>query len=185
MVDHNVSIRCLTLNINGGFVQKSSVLDELVSKHDVICLQEHLLSKLSISLLDATYVNSALRSLLLESSDYFLAVKVDNVFIYNIYLPTDYHNDTSERLFALCSEKLCKSISSIISSNSACLIVGNFDCNLTAPSARSSLVGEIFDNHLNVADKDFHIHSQFLVDIQHRPCCRFSIFRYLTTEGSL
>ena len=52
MVDHNVSIRFLTLDINGGFVQKSSVLDELVSKHDVICLQEHLLSELSISLLD-------------------------------------------------------------------------------------------------------------------------------------
>lgn len=85
-VDHNASIRCLTLNINGWFVQKSSVLDELLSKHDVICLQEHLLSKLSISLLDTkdgftcyaapakqnsaggrpsgclvTYVNSALR----------------------------------------------------------------------------------------------------------------------------
>ena len=92
--------------------------------------------------------------MLVESSDYFLAVKVDHVFIYNIYLPTDYHNDTSERLFALASEKLCKSISSIISSNSACLIVGNFNCNLTAPSARSSLVGEIFDNHLNVVDKN-------------------------------
>ena len=121
MVDHNVSIRFLTLDINGGFVQKSSVLDELVSKHDVICLQEHLLSELSISLLDtkegftcyatpakqnsaggrpsvglAAYVNFALRSVLVESSDYFLAVKVDHVFIYNIYLPTDYHNDTSE-----------------------------------------------------------------------------------------
>lgn len=100
MVVHNVSIRILTLNINGGFVQNSSVLYELVSEHDVTCLQEHLLSELSIILLDtkegfiwyatltkqnsaggrpsgglATEVNSTLRSVLVESSNYFLFVK--------------------------------------------------------------------------------------------------------------
>ena len=96
----------------------------------MICLQEHLLSQLSLSLLDTrdkfpcyaspakqkradgrppgglvTYVNSAISSLLVESCGYFLAVKLDNIFIPYVSLPVDYHNDTSECLFALASEK--------------------------------------------------------------------------------
>ena len=45
-----------------------------------------------------------LHSLYIESCDYFLAVKVDNVFIFNLYLPTECHNDASEWLFTLASE---------------------------------------------------------------------------------
>jgi len=73
-----------------------------------------------------TYVNPTLRSLLVESCDYFLAVKVDSMFMYIVYLPTYFHNDTSESLFDLTTENLCRSISSIISSNFACFIVGDF-----------------------------------------------------------
>jgi len=45
-------------------------------------------------------------------------------------------------------------MSNIIYNNSAYLIVGDFNCNLTAPSARSSLIGGILDNHLYAVDKD-------------------------------
>ena len=134
-VSLDVNISCLTLNIEGGLVQRSAVLDELVSKHGAICLLEHILSQLSLSLLDTrdkltccvspaeqnkvdgrplgglvTDVNSILRSLLVESCDYSLAVKIDNTFIYNVSLPSDYHNDASERFFVLASEKLYSSI---------------------------------------------------------------------------
>ena len=44
----------LNCKFNAGLVQKSSVLEELVSKHDVICLQEHLLSQLSFGLSDTS-----------------------------------------------------------------------------------------------------------------------------------
>ena len=70
-----------------------------------------------------TYVNSAIWQVLVESNDCLLVVKVDNVFTYNVYLLTYLRNYTSECLFALASKKLCRKISSIISSNSACLIV--------------------------------------------------------------
>ena len=144
MVGHKVSMRCLTLNSNFGLVQKPSVFDELQSKHDVICSQGYLLSQLSVSHFETTcyatpakqnsadgrpsgglvtYVNSTLRSMFVDSSDCYLAIKVDNVFIYNVFLLTDYPKNTSERLFAPASEKLCRNISSIISSNLVCLIV--------------------------------------------------------------
>ena len=94
-----------------------------------------------------TYVNSTLRSLRVESCDYFLAVNFDD--IYNVYLPTDYHYDTSQHLFTHAFEKLCRRISSIIPSNSACLIVGNFNYNLTfSPDA------EISDNSFYIVVKD-------------------------------
>jgi len=75
------------------------------------------------------------------------------MFIYNVYLSTDYHNHRSGRLFALASEKLYTSISIIISIISACLIVGDFNCNLTVPSACSSLIDLIFHNHFYVVHK--------------------------------
>ena len=78
-----------------------------------------------------TYVKYNLLLMLVESCDYFLAVKVDDILIYNVYLPTDYHNDVSERLFVLASEDLSRSISSIVSGNSTCPIVRNFICNPT------------------------------------------------------
>ena len=43
-----------------------------------------------------TCMKSTLFMLLVESCDYILAVKVNNVFAYNDYLLTDYHSDTSD-----------------------------------------------------------------------------------------
>ena len=61
----------------------------------------------------ATFVRSCVPSSLFEKSDHFLAVPIEICVFINVYLPTDYKDERSERLFALSCEKLNSCISKI------------------------------------------------------------------------
>jgi hypothetical protein len=106
------------------------VLQSLSSIYNVIFLQEHFATKHGINTLTldgmksysmptrklykrgrpsgelVTFVKSTLRSSLFELNDHYLALRVDSSVYICVYLPSDYSNHQSGRLFALSYEKL-------------------------------------------------------------------------------
>ena len=75
-------------------------------------------------------MSSSLRSSLFDASDHQLAIRVESCAFINGYLPTNYDNDESERLFALSCEQLgsCSENPKHLGFQRA--IVGNFNCDL-------------------------------------------------------
>ena len=186
-----MDIRFLSWNINGGLIKKKPILENILHNHDILCLQEHFLTNHSLSLLDisstfktfsvpakrsaskgrasggiATYVASNLNSSVFFSSDSFLAVRVGECVIINVYLPTDYKDEDSERDFALAVSKLSSCLRDVLKLKIPCLIVGDFNCDLncglSSASIRASLLLGIFGDDFKVQQKSAqftYIHS--------------------------
>ena len=165
----------ISWNINGSFIEKLPILSDLSVEHDVVCIQEHFITVQSENLLElnhiakaykvpakqsgsrgrpsgglATFVRSCVLSSLFEKSDNFLAVRIESCVFINVYLPTDYKDERSERLFALSCEKLNSCISKIKRHGFSCVIIGDFNCNLSEisslQSSRTSLLKNLSGN---------------------------------------
>jgi len=61
---------------------------------------------------------------------FFLDVHVEECFTVNIYLLTDYHNDSSEFSFFSAVEKLGCCLCKIHQPYKCCIIIGDSNCNL-------------------------------------------------------
>ena len=187
----------LSWNINGGLLVKIPVIKGLLSNCDVLCLQEHFLTSHSLGLLKidnnftsysvpakrsassgrpsggiAMLVRTSCRSSIFDSCDFFLAVRVKEYVIVNVYLPTDYRNDRSEFLFTSACEKLGSCLSKIRLLGKCCIIIGDFNCNLTDASLlRTSILSGIFDDWLRILPKDLDYtythHSSHVSNLDH------------------
>ena len=123
------SLSVISWNINGGILDKLSVLGKLCESFSVICVQEHFLTDLNSQLLYPSYnvtvhlspakrfkakgsstgrlaVLTTCQSELFEMCDCYLAVTVDNLVIVNLYLPTNYRDEAFERKFSIACRKV-------------------------------------------------------------------------------
>ena len=105
-------VRFVSWNINGDFLNKISILMVMLLNNGLMCVQAHLLVRLSFLDMSrdfhtflfpqelvhfrgrpseglATYVPASLFS----SSDPFLTVRVGSCEVINLYLPNNYKND--------------------------------------------------------------------------------------------
>jgi len=128
-----------------------------------VCLQEHFATSLSLTLLNlspnhqvftvaakrsrtygrpsgglATHVRSSLSTSMFDSGLDFLAVKIQDMVIVNVYLPTDYRDNRSDRLFAISIARLSKCIDKIKKYGFSRLITGDFNCDLENLSGNNS-----------------------------------------------
>lgn len=101
-----------------------------------------------------------------DSGSDFLAVRINNVVLINVYLPTDYRDVESERLFAISMVRLAKCLENVKKQALSCVIVGEFNCDLTTknetPSSRVTLLYGLLDSEYILAskNKDFsYIHN--------------------------
>ena len=175
-------------------LNRSVFIEDLLSRYDIVCLQEHFATSLSLPLLNlspnhqvftvaakrsrthgrpsgglATYVRSSLSTSMFDSALDFLAVKIQDMVIVNVYLPTDYRDDRSDRLFAISIARLSKCIDKIKKHGLSCLITGDFNCDLENPSGNNSsssnranmLLGMLGDEFILVSkNKNFsYIHN--------------------------
>jgi len=172
-------------NINGNLLSRSVFLKDFLSKCDIVCIQEHFANTLSLSLLElstnhkvfsvaarrsqshgrpcgglATYVKSCFTSSVFDSASDFLAVRIQNVVVLNVYLPTNYRDDRSERLFAISVARLSKCLGKIKEQGLCCIVTGDFNCDLTdslnssGDSVRPSIIFGLFDDDYLVAPKN-------------------------------
>ena len=176
------SVRFLSWNINGSFVSRLPVLNGFRANYNVIFIQEHFLTKYSVNLLKlqeslsyyvpaqqrknrgrpsggpGTFVCVPLRSSPLAPSDHFLAVRVEGCVFINVYLPTDYCCDESERRFIISCEKLGSCLDKVKRLGLSCVVAGDFNCNLTErdtqESPRTILIRGIFGDRVKVVHKD-------------------------------
>ena len=139
MVEPYIKKSVLSWNVKGNL---SPMVKQLCLTKEIICIQEHFLSADNMKLLDivpshvlhfvaakrprkrgrpsgglATIIYRHTNSELFAKSDHFLAVKVGDTVIVNVYLPTDYRDENSETKFALACRKLGKCLSKIRASH--------------------------------------------------------------------
>ena len=113
-----------------------------------------------------TFVKSFLLCSSFDSGSDFLAVRINNVVLINVYLPTDYRDEKSERLFAISVARLAKCLETVKEQGLSCVIVGDFNCDLTkkneTPSSRVTLLYGLLEIEYILAskNKDFsYIHN--------------------------
>lgn len=170
----------LSWNINGKALEKTVLLDTMSLTNEVICIQEHLLSEDNTNLLKfssslqcfirpaervksrgrpsgglATLVRKSLQAELLASSKHFLAVKVRDTVIINVYLPTNYRSSLSDSKFTGACTQLSRFVKAQIPGNTKVLLIGDFNCDLlNTESERTQIVIGSLPDQLNVVDKD-------------------------------
>ena len=95
------------------------------------------------------------RSSIFEPGDFLLAIHVEKYVIVNDYLLTYYRNDLSEFLFTFACEKLSSCLSKICQLDKCCIIIEDFNCNLTDGLLLcTSILSGIFKNWLRILPKD-------------------------------
>ena len=168
----------MSWNINGGILDKLPVLEKLCESFSVICIQEHFLTDLNSQLLcpssnvtvhlsparrfkakgrpsGGLAVLTTCQSELLEMCDCYLAVTVDNLVIVNLYLPTNYRDEASERKFAIACRKVAKLLKKIEKMNRKCILIGDFNCDLLEnSSARAETFLSILPTGYSIVPKD-------------------------------
>ena len=177
------NISLISWNINGNFSERSLVVDQFVNKYNVICLQEHFITEAGINLLNlwpsysvfsvpakrssprgrpsggiATLVSNRLACEVYENSDNFLAIRLDNLLVINVYLPTDYRDDKSDSAFAISAAKLARCLKKAERESLECIIVGDFNCNLevdiSAQNSRCCILIGILENRFTIHRKN-------------------------------
>ena len=89
----------------------------------------------------ATLISGHINTDLFASSDHFLAVRVGETVIINVYLPTDYRDDCSKMKFALACKELGKCMNKISASHLHWILLGDFNCDISkSESSRSALL---------------------------------------------
>ena len=115
MKEQNTTI--MSRNMNGGVSHRIPVIEELCRRSNIRCIQEHLLTNYSINQLNfsdnhtfyfvpaksrhygrlsgglAIVFSSVVDSGSLHTADNFMAKRVGNLVIVNVYLPTNYSDE--------------------------------------------------------------------------------------------
>ena len=142
-------------NIYGHNAGKIDYLSGICSDYNVICVQEHLLTKDNFALFQsfprksvfmheakrqftrgrpsggtAVLVDDQIPCRLYKSCDYYTSVEFvgpSNFFLINVYLPTNLNNDRSEKRYAEACSRLSRLLCGI--GKRRLLICGDFQCN--------------------------------------------------------
>ena len=124
------SLSVMSWNINGGILDKLPVREKLC-------------------------VLTTCQSELFEMCDCYLTVTVDNMVIVNLYLPTNYRDEASERKFAIACRKVAKLLKKIEKMNRKCILIGDFNCDLLEnSSARAETFLSILPTGYSIVPKD-------------------------------
>ena len=78
-------------------------------------------------------MKSCFPSSIFDSPSDFLAIRIQNFFVLKIYLPTNYRDDRSERLFAISAACLSKCLRKIKEHGFCCIATSEFNSDLTDP----------------------------------------------------
>ena len=165
--------------MNGRVPNKLAIIQKYCANCDILFIQEHMLSPHNISLLKFShkltfYFESAklrsfgrpsvglaiichpyIESKVLFTHDHFLAISSGSIAFFNVYLPTNYHDDKSEREFMNAVHELAKCLKSVAQRDLQCVVMGDFNCNLLDSTfARSQLLSGIFDEKLTILPKE-------------------------------
>lgn len=173
------SLKVISWNMNGNLRDKVPIIKQFAKDHDIVCIQEHFLSKDSLDCIKfsdkhrffireaksscrgrpsggiAIVIKDHISAKLVEQQDSFIAVDVYGIVLICVYLPTNYKNDRSERKFNLSCEKLAKCVLRIKQSGHEYLIIGDFNCDLTdTDSPRTQIALGVLPDGFKVVDKD-------------------------------
>ena len=130
-------VKITSWNLNGGVPNKLAIIQKYFADCDIMFIQEHMLSPHNISLLKfsheftfyfepakirsfghpsgglAIICHPYIKSKVLFTHDHFLAISSDSFAFFNVYLPTNYHDDKSERKFMNVVRELAKCLKSV------------------------------------------------------------------------
>ena len=185
-----------SFNINGT-KDKDVSLDQKLENFDVLFLQEHLLPLVSLNSLQrsnehSVFSKSARKTsgrpsgglaclikktlfspppLCYHESDCYIAIRLANLVLINVYLPCDQKSLRSLTKFT----KFCALIKSLLngieSSGLDWLLIGDLNCNIHSSSVRTELLLDSLPNSYKILKKDAshsYIHnSGSLSDIDH------------------
>ena len=194
-------VKITSWNMNGGVPNKLAIIQKYCADCDIMFIQEHMLSPHNISLLKfsnkltfhfepakirsfgrpsaglAIICHPYIESKVLFTHDHFLAISSGSIAFFNVYLPTNYHDDKSERKFMNAVRELAKCLKSVTQRDLHCLVLGDFNCNLLdSMCACSQLLNGIFDDKLIILPKDsdysFVHNSGSVSSIDHTACSK-------------
>ena len=178
MATNHSSLSVSSWNINGGVLNKLALLEKMVEKHDIVCIQEHFLLPNRKNILQISRANSTLiypaslqkrkgrpsgglavlskyKFECLRSEDRFLGVSSNGLAIVNVYLPTNYSDQASEVRFNNACRKLAKYVKQLLHSFPRCLIIGNFNCDLSNDRCpRAQILKTMLPNVFHVLPKN-------------------------------
>ena len=164
----NPDISIVSFNINGTR-GKDFFIDDLYVNYDVVCLQEHLLTAFSENFLrrssdHVVFVRpakitrgrpsgglacvfkkniSGASPVLFQSDDTFLAVRLGNVVLINVYLPYNDRSIRSLQNFSCACNGLKTLIQKISDNGLHFVIAGDFNTDLVSDNVRN---GQLFDS---------------------------------------
>ena len=185
-----------SFNINGT-KDKDDSLNQKLSNFDILFLQEHLLPLVSLNSLRRSkehlvFARSArktsgrpsgglacvLKHKLLPLSpvcyrecDYFIAIRLANLVLINVYLPCDQRSFPSLTKYTKACASLKTLLISVESNGLDWILLGDMNCDINSTSTRTDLFLDSLPNGYRVLDKDAshsYIHnSGSLSDIDH------------------
>ena len=179
MNEQHASTKIVSWNMNGGVSHRIPLNEELCWRGNILCIQEHLLTSDSLSLLKfsdnhtfyfvpaksrqrgrpsgglAIVCSSAVDSESLHTAENFMFIRAGNLVIVNVYLPTNYSNDESDNRFSKAVRALAECLNTIMLSKLECVIIGDYNCDLADDSSPwSQLILSILENRYCVLPKD-------------------------------
>lgn len=185
-----------SFNINGT-KDKDYCLNEKLSNFDILLLQEHLLPSVSLNFLNRSREHSVfargarktsgrpsggLASIfkndlgfysptLYDECDYYIAFRLCELVIINVYLPCDRNSLRSMNNFSKACESLKRLLVQIVSDGLNWMVFGDVNCDINSVSSRSTQLLDIFPNDYQILSKDesfSYIHNSGSVsDIDH------------------
>ena len=138
MNEQHASTKIVSWNMNGGVSHRIPLNEELCWRGNILCIQEHLLTSDSLSLLKFSdnhtfyfvpaksrqrgrpsggltiVCSSAVDSESLHTAENFMFIRAGNLVIVNVYLPTNYSNDESDNRFSKAVRALAECLNTIM-----------------------------------------------------------------------
>ena len=92
---------------------------------------------------------------IIKSANCFISIQMSDLVVNNVYLPTNYGDQSSERTFHTAVRLLTKCIKQSTWKKSRCLIIGDFNCNLADEKcSRAQLIKSMLLESFTLVQKD-------------------------------
>ena len=190
-----------SLNINGT-KDKDLLINELLV-HDIVFLQEHLLTKSNVSSLKrssvhhffsqeakqtrgrpsgglAIFFRSPSKPSVIHCDDNILAIQCDSTDFINVYLPCDRRSIASFTSFAKCCSSLKSLLESLRLKDLNWVLAGDLNCDILGTSDRSILLLESLPSIYHVAVKSLPF-----TYIHNRGCSKSNLDHVISSSSSL
>ena len=94
-------------------------------------------------------------AIIIKSVDFFISIQMSNLVVINVYLPTNYRDQSSERRFHTEVRLLAKCFKQSAWKKSRCLIIGDFNCNFVDERcSRAQLIKTMLPEYFTLPRKD-------------------------------